>query len=184
MSAGGSTPWSSAGKSAAVPPDLATFLAYWESVRARTIRVADCIPEDKMEWVAASGRWSCGDILRHLAGIERGMYAETVIGNTSRYPGHDRTLAEGSRAIRAYMDRCHAEAMEIFRSLEPAQWLGKCLTPAGAPITTWKWLRLMPEHEAHHRGQLYWLLGSLGVNTPPLYGLTEEEVRSRSSEPT
>lgn len=41
----------------------------------------------------------------------------------------------------------------------------------------WKWLRLMPEHEIHHRGQIYALLGLLDVPAPPLYGLTSEEVR-------
>jgi uncharacterized damage-inducible protein DinB len=54
------------------------------------------------------------------------------------------------------------------------------MTPAGAPITTWKWLRAMVEHEAHHRGQLYLLLGLRGIATPPIYGLTEEEVQARS----
>ena len=81
----------------------------------------------------------------------------------------------------AYLDRCHAEAVEIFRALSPEQWEGKCLTPAGTPITTWKWLRAMVEHEAHHRGQIYMMLGMLGVKTPPIYGLTEEEVKARSS---
>lgn len=57
----------------------------------------------------------------------------------------------------------------------------KCLTPAGTPITTWKWLRAMVEHEAHHRGQIYLMLGLLNVPTPPLYGLTSEEVQARSA---
>ena len=64
--------------------------------------------------------------------------------------------------------------------MTPEQLAGKCLTPAGTPITTWKWLRAMVEHEAHHRGQLYLMLNLLGVRTPPLYGLTEEEVLARS----
>jgi uncharacterized damage-inducible protein DinB len=38
----------------------------------------------------------------------------------------------------------------------------------------------MLEHEAHHRGQIYLMLSMRGVSTPPLYGLTEEEVRARS----
>ena len=38
----------------------------------------------------------------------------------------------------------------------------------------------MIEHESHHRGQLYFILGLRGVATPPIYGLTSEEVRSRS----
>ena len=38
----------------------------------------------------------------------------------------------------------------------------------------------MTEHEVHHRGQIYLYLGMLGVKTPPLFGLTSEEVRARS----
>jgi uncharacterized damage-inducible protein DinB len=157
-----------------------SFLEYWPSVRARTKRVAACIPADRVEWSSADGRWTLGDLVRHLAGIERGMYAETVHGRPSRYPGHGRDLGDGFDAVMAYLDRCHEESMSLFRSLTPEQWTGKCLTPAGTPITTWKWLRAMIEHEAHHRGQLYLMLGMLGVQTPPLYGLTEEEVRERS----
>lgn len=71
--------------------------------------------------------------------------------------------------------------MGIFRSLSEADLRRKCLTPAGTPITTWKWLRAMVEHEAHHRGQIYLMLGMLGVPTPPLYGLTSEEVQARSA---
>jgi uncharacterized damage-inducible protein DinB len=39
----------------------------------------------------------------------------------------------------------------------------------------------MTEHEIHHRGQIYLYLGILGVPAPPLYGLTSEQVRARSS---
>lgn len=56
----------------------------------------------------------------------------------------------------------------------------RCVTPAGVEITVWKWLRAMVEHEAHHRGQIYLMLGELGVPTPPLYGLTAEQVAERS----
>ena len=51
---------------------------------------------------------------------------------------------------------------------------------AGAKLPVGKWLRLMIEHEIHHRGQLYMALGILGVATPPIYGLTSEQVRERS----
>ncbi|MFN8582082.1 MAG: DinB family protein [Gemmatimonadaceae bacterium] len=159
---------------------LDAFLDYWESVRGRTVRVAAQIPPDRLEWTWAEGRWSLGDLVRHLAGIERGMYAETVHGRPSRYPGHDRSLAEGFDATMAYLGRCHDEAMVLFRQLTPTQWDGKCQTPAGTPITTSKWLRAMIEHEAHHRGQIYFMLNMLEVPTPPLYGLTEEDVRARS----
>lgn len=54
------------------------------------------------------------------------------------------------------------------------------MTPDGSRITVWKWLRLMMEHEIHHRGQIYLYLAMLEIATPPIYGLTSEELRQRS----
>ena len=161
--------------------DQQVFLQYLDSVHARTRRVIELIPPEHMEWAPAAGKFSFGDIVRHLANIERLMYAETVRGRPSAYSGHDRRFADGYDAVLAYYDRLHGESRAIFASLTPEQWEGKCLTPAGAPITTWKWLRAMIEHEAHHRGQLYLMLGMRGITTPPIYGLTSEEVAARAS---
>jgi uncharacterized damage-inducible protein DinB len=161
--------------------DLESFLDYHASVHARTRRVIVCIPEESLEWLPAKGRWSAGDQVRHLAGVERWMYAETVAGRPSRYQGHGPNLASGLTAVLAYYDHLHVESRAIFSSLEPAQWTGRTRTPAGVELTTWKWLRAMLEHEAHHRGQLYFTLGLLGVATPPIYGLSEPELLAKSA---
>jgi len=160
--------------------DVESFLDYFERVRERTRRVAAVIPPEHLEWAPRTGAFTFGDLLRHLGSIERYMFAETARGNTSAYPGHGRDLADGYDAIIAYLDRTHAEALDIYRSLSPEALAGRCTTPAGTSISTWKWLRAMIEHEIHHRGQLYLMLGMLGVRTPPLYGLTEEQLRDRS----
>ena len=159
---------------------VAPFLDYWQKVRGRTVRVVDCIPEDRVEWTWQAGKFTLGDVVRHLAAIERYMYAENAARRPSRYPGHGRELAEGLPAVRAFLDRCHAETVEILRGLSDADLREKCVTPGGASLAVGKWLRLMVEHEIHHRGQLYLGLGLLGVPTPPIYGLTSEEVRERS----
>lgn len=164
--------------------DHPTFLAYLDRVHARTRRVAVLIPPDDVEWAPGPGRFSFGDLLRHLAGIERYMYAETVWGRPSRYPGHGVELAAGFGAglagVLEYYDRLHAESRELFAALPPERMAEKCQTPAGTPITVWKWLRAHFEHEAHHRGQLYLMLGLRGVAVPQLYGLSAEEVQARS----
>ena len=158
-----------------------TFLSYLESTHGRTRRVIERIPAHDLEWAPAPGKFSFGDLIRHLACIERYMYGETVQGKPSRYAGHGRNLADGLDAVIAFYDAKHAESRAIFASLTPEQLQGKCVTPAGTPITTWKWLRAMFEHEAHHRGQIYLMLALRGVSTPPLYGLTSEEVAARSA---
>lgn len=169
---------------AAQMTDIGVFLDYLKSVHDRTRHVVLCIPPADLEWAPAPGRFTPGDIVRHLAGIERWMYAETVEGRPAAYPGCDRSLADGFDATLAYYDRLHERSRAIFATLTPEALAAKSMTPAGTPITTWKWLRAMLEHEAHHRGQLYLMLGLRGVKTPPIYGLTSEEVLARSVRPS
>ena len=154
---------------------------YIDRIRERTMRVVACIPPDKVDWTYRDGKFTFGDLMRHLGAIERWMFAENVSGRPSRYPGHGPGLADGYGAVMDYFDRMHAEAMEIFRALSPEALQARCTTPGGASMPAWKWLRAMVEHEIHHRGQIYLMLNILGVPTPPLYGLTSEEVRKRSA---
>ena len=158
------------------------FLQYFGNVRERTMRVARCIPPDKLDWSYAPEKFTLGDLLRHIAVAERFMWAENLQGHPSRYKTHGKELADGYENVIALMERLHAESLEIFAKLSDEDLQRKCKTPDNTEITKWKWLRLMVEHEIHHPGQIYLYLGMLGVPTPPLYGLTSEEVRARSSD--
>lgn len=160
--------------------DLAEFRHYLEKVHQRTTRVIRCIPPDKVNWTYREGKFSLGDLVRHIATIERYMFAETVAGRPSRYAGCGPELAGSYEEILALRERLHAESAESFSQLTPEDLQRKCTTPDGGQIAVWKWLRAMVEHEVHHRGQIYLYLSLLGVPTPPLYGLTSEQVRERS----
>jgi uncharacterized damage-inducible protein DinB len=159
--------------------DLDEFLHYFERVRQRTRRVAECIPADRIDWTYKPGAFTLGDLVRHIGVTERYLWAETVHDRPSRYVAHGRELADGRDAVLAFLDRMHAESMELFRALTPDALRAECRTPGDIRITTWKWLRAMPEHEIHHRGQIYTMLGMLDVPTPSLYGLTAAQVQRR-----
>lgn len=157
------------------------FLDYLAKVRERTERVIAAIPPESIEWTYAPGRFTLGDLVRHLAAIERYMFVENVCGRPSSYPGHGRELADGYENVVAYSRRLHSESVALLAALSPEDLARRCTTPGGASLPAWKWLRSMVEHQIHHRGQIYIYLGLLGVEkAPPLYGLTEEEVRERS----
>jgi len=155
------------------------FLDYCSKVRKRTLRVIKCIPEDKIEWTYQQGKFTFGDLIRHIACIERHMYAENAMFRPSRYAGCGTDLANGYLESVQLMNTLHAESMEIFSKLTEEDLLKKTETGGGNSITLCKWLRLMAEHEIHHRGQIYLYLSILGIPSPPLYGLTSEEVRDR-----
>src|SRR5688500_19448288 len=112
-------------------PSIDSFLTYVDSVRGRTRRIVETIPPDSVEWTHRDGAWTLGDIVRHIGAAERYMFAETVRGNPSAYPGHGRDLADGYDAIIDYLDRTHTEALDIYRALSPEALAGRSTTPAG-----------------------------------------------------
>ena len=160
--------------------DIHSFLKYYSRIKERTIRLFSYIPKDKMEWTYQEGKFTIGDIIRHLANIERFMYAETVQQLPNQYNGCGIEFAEGYQETIDYYNKKHRESVDIFSKLTTEDLQRKCTTPAGIQITTWKWLRAMVEHEIHHRGQIYIYLGMLEVITPPVFGLTSEELIVKS----
>jgi uncharacterized damage-inducible protein DinB len=158
------------------------FVRYYTKLRSRTKSLLACIPPESIEWAYADGKYTFGDTIRHMAALERYMWAENCQGKPSAYTGCGIDLAEGYDNVIAYMDGMHEESIAIFSALTDQDMQRKCTTPAGIQITTWKWLRAMTEHEIHHRAQLYVYLGILGVETPPLYGLKAEQVADRAGQ--
>ena len=158
--------------------DLNVFLDYFDKIHKRTMRVVRCIPPDKVDWSFREGKFTLGDLARHIACANRYIFAETLAGKPSRYAGCGRQLAPSYDEILFFMEALHKESWEIISRLTDLN--GECRTPDGAAIATWKWMRAMLEHEIHHRGQLYIYLAILEVPTPPIFGLTSEQVIERS----
>ena len=156
------------------------FLDYFEKIRERTLKVIKSIPPERIDWTYKEGKFTFGDLIRHLATIERYMYAENVQLKPSRYPGHGKELADGYDNVLEFFAKMHEESVEIFRRLTDEDLQKRCVTPGGASIAVWKWLRAMIEHEIHHRGQIFLYLALLDLSAQPIYGLTSEEVLERS----
>ncbi|HYB93852.1 MAG TPA: DinB family protein [Vicinamibacterales bacterium] len=157
------------------------FAGHWRKVRSRTVRLLELVPPDNVEWSPAAGVMTIGDVFRHLAVTERWLFVEVARGGVSTYRTHGPQLGRTREEIAILLRQCHDESLRIIANFTPADWQRHVTTPAGASLPAWKWLRAMVEHEAHHRGQLYLMLRLAGIPTPPIFGLTAEDVMSRSS---
>jgi len=159
---------------------IESFLPYFESIHERTVRVVRLVPSEKLEWRHAEGVFSAGDLARHIAAVERYTFGESVFGRPSRYHGCGPDLADGLENVLAFMARMHRETVDLLKGLTPEDLMRKGRSPDGIAVTAWKLLRAMVEHEIHHRGEIYVYLALLGVPRPPLYTLTEPELRRHS----
>jgi uncharacterized damage-inducible protein DinB len=159
---------------------IAEAITYLNKVHGRTRRVVEAMPAEHWEYSYREGRFTFGDLARHIAATKRYLFTENICNRPSRYPGHAADIADGRTPLE-FLDAMHAESVAQLQGLTPEQYAGDCTTVAGAKLPVRKLLELMAEHEIHHRGQLYIYLSMLDIAAPPIFGLTEPEVKRRSS---
>ena len=156
--------------------NIGSFLLYYEKTREVTDKVIAVIPPDKINWAYMPGKFTIGDLVRHIAAIERTVFAEIAIGNKSSYRGCGKELADGYENIVAYFNEMHLQSIKIFESLDDGRLKEKIKSVDGKEIELGNFLRALLVHEIHHRAALCIYLNLLGVETPPVIGLKEEQV--------
>src|SRR5258708_7959388 len=117
--------------------DLKTFrdfLDYYDKVRNRTKVIIAKIPDDKIDWTYREEKFTVGDLIRHLACIERMMYAENAQCKPSQYSGCGKEYGATYNEVLKFLDDTHTESMKIFYSLTEEDINKKCLTPGNSAI--------------------------------------------------
>lgn len=153
-----------------------SFLNYFEKVREGTNRIIHVIPKDKMNWTYKSGKFTIADIIRHIAAIERNVFAEIVSGNIPSYQGCGKELADGYDEVLYYFNEMHKQSLQIFNSLSDEDLNKKITTLSNDQTKIGSFLRALVIHEIHHCGALCIYLNLLDVATPSIFGLTEKQV--------
>lgn len=151
------------------------FARYFESIRRRTLAYVKAIPADKADWTPQVGEYSCRDIVRHIAAAEA-MFIEAVVSGKWRYSGHFADNEADLVAAITLLEQTHLSVMNQLRSLNDAALNESRPTLNGPPVTAWRLLLAMVEHEVHHRSQLAVYLALMGVAPPQIFGLGVEEV--------
>ncbi len=91
-------------------------------------------------------------------------------------------LAEGYDDIIAYFNQMHRQSVEIISTISNERLNEKIRSVDGRPVRLASFLQALVVHEVHHRGALCIYLNILGITTPPVIGLTEEQVKEHSKQ--
>lgn len=155
---------------------MESFLDYYEKTRQTTLKVIEVIPPDKLDWTYKDGKFTIADLVRHIAAIERTVFAEVAIGNKPCYKGCKKDIVDGYENIISYFNEMHAQSIAIFKTIKDESLPTKIKSLNGKEVALGHFLRALVLHEIHHRAALVIYLNLLGVETPPMIGLMEEQV--------
>ena len=162
----------------------------FRTVRRNTVQIAEEIPEDKYDYVAAPGVRSVSSLLRHIA------YGNLIYDDMHRdkrvttLKGYDFGAIVARSEAEERKPRSKSEIIELLKtegerfagwmqSLSP-EFLAETFTdPMGQnPRTRFESLLGAKEHEMHHRGQLMLIQRMVGI-VPHLTRQREERIRQR-----
>lgn len=164
--------------------DIPSFVRYAEGVHRRTTRDVGSLPEEAASWKPPPSKeeessWGVGEIVRHIAEA-RLFFASAFAGEgwvwepwPDRLEGRETWLP----ALEESFDSFSARLGEL-----SADRLGERVDPVGGegrPLSGWRVLMMMVEHEVHHRSQLETYAGLNGWPVNQLFGRTNEWVVSQ-----
>ena len=96
---------------------IQSFPDYYKKIRNRTVSVIRVIPHEPLEWKYRRNKFSPGDISRHIAPIERYLYAEIARGNCNRYFSCGKEMANGYDGTLEFFNRLYEESLGIFSKI-------------------------------------------------------------------
>ena len=96
---------------------IKSFIDYQDKIRARTDKLLGVVPPDQLDWAYLPGKFTIGDQIRHIAAIERYMFAETLAGRPSAYHGCGKDLADGYDNVMNYFYELRRQSQTIILQL-------------------------------------------------------------------
>jgi uncharacterized damage-inducible protein DinB len=164
--------------------DIPSFLRYFEGVHGRTARDVGSLPQEAEPWRPPPSQdeessWGVSEIVRHIAEA-RLFFASAFLGAGwvwDPWPDpvdrKDDWTAALERSFGAFSERVsEAPAERLREKVDP-------IAKEGRPLSGWRVLLMMVEHEVHHRSQLETYAGLNGWPVNQTFGRTNEWVVSQ-----
>lgn len=147
------------------------FLQDWKASAKGTLNVIQSITDEKKDYAIVEGHNSLQWLAWHLVKTAGafGQFAKLQIPA----PGPDMDMPESMQEIAAYYEQVMKAYEREVPTVTDAQLLEE--VPAfGGTMPLGKILRLVVDHQTHHRGQMTVLLRQAGLTVPPVMGPTAE----------
>ena len=149
------------------------FVKEWEDESAATQRVLDALTDASLSTQVAPGHRTLGEIAWHLVTTIHEMLS--LAGLKFESPGDERQTPDSAKAI---ADAYRATSQAMLEAVK-TQWNDESLREIknmyGQSWANGLTLRILIQHQAHHRGQMTVLMRQAGLRVPGVYGPSKEE---------
>jgi len=152
---------------------ISDFAAYWKTLSGSTEKILEALSDQSLGQSVSDGHRNIGRIAWHIATTIPEMSGRT--GLKIDGPKADAPLPKTAKEIK---DGYSAVAKSLLEQIEK-DWSDETLQQEDDMYgESWKrglTLRILGDHEVHHRGQLTVLIRQAGLKVPGVFGPSKEE---------
>ncbi len=141
---------------------------HWSEVRQGLDQALDSLTDDQLAFTPRQGLWSLGETVCHIAGSEEGWFRGFVLKEIQDWeaadfkPGDYPTVHK----LKELLESVHARTMEMFSRDAGAKMAEIVELPWGPRVSIGWVVWHILEHDIHHRGEIYLMLGLMGIEAP------------------
>ena len=143
------------------------LFAHWAEARKRLCQALDKLTDAQLDFVPRQGLWSLGTVARHIANAEEGWFRYSVTRELSQWPA-EYTAEDYSTivSIKTLLAEVHARTEAFLTQVDIADLDQVLELPWSEQLSLRQIIWHVLEHEIHHRGEIYLMLGLLGLEAP------------------
>jgi uncharacterized damage-inducible protein DinB len=145
-----------------------TLQKHWSTVRADLYQAMDSLTDEQLTFTPRQGLWSLHETICHIASTEEGWFRYIVLHEINGWneaeflPADYPTIA----SLKELLARVHARTEAMFAP-DIAAVMKRAVSTSWGLETDVEWVTWhVIEHEIHHRGEIYLMLGMLGIEAP------------------
>jgi uncharacterized damage-inducible protein DinB len=148
--------------------DAKSLLGHWAGVRAGLVQALDLLTDEQLAFRPREGMWSLHETVCHIAGCEDSWFRCYVTREVASWEEVDYKPAgyPTVAALKALLGDVHARIEAMYADDGDHKLAGMVELPWG-PTVSHEWVVWhVLEHEIHHRGEIFLMLGLMGMEAP------------------
>lgn len=144
------------------------LFGHWAEVRNGLFQALDKLTDAQLKFVPREGLWSLGTVACHIAEAEKGWFRYVVTRELADWPSYPAKDYPTVESIKALLLQVHARTETYLSSLGITDLDRVIEAPWGSNFSL-RWIVWhVLEHEIHHRGEIFLMLGLLGLKAPDI----------------
>jgi uncharacterized damage-inducible protein DinB len=161
--------------------DIEEFIKSFHGQRRRTQWIVDAVPAQKTGWRPWPGEPSPAEIIRGIAAGHL-MYATAIATDVWSVEDYEDQATSWDESLDYFHGKTE-QALDLLRPLPNSVLKQKRRRPDDdtLPMSVWRILLAMLEHEIHYRSELNTYLMLMNARQPTMGGITIEAVRAALS---